>query len=443
MMLDTMRQMPPGPAHTLSLAEVRENGLQFVLENSRRYGSIFRYDLDGTAVTLVNHPDSIKHVLQRQHHNYIKKGSPDYLMHKHLLGEGLLTTEGEQWLRLRRMTEPAFHRRVIAQAGEMMVKTTQEMLSTWDANAHSNEPIDMVHAMSQLALTIVTKALFDYDISSEADSFSNAVQVLNEALGQNSITDPAAYSKMPAAIRTIQTMVAQIIAQRRILKSNPNDFLSLLLSAQADDTAVSLTNRQLRDQIITLLLAGHETTAKAMSWTLYVISQHPDIEQRLLTEIETVLAGNAATVKDLDKLPTMWNTIQEALRLYPPVWILSRIAVADDEIDGFHIPAGSSILVSPYAMHRHLDYWDEPERFNPDRFVDGVQRPFTYIPFGGGPRLCIGRQFATLEMQLVLITILQRFHVNMLPGHPVEPEGLVSLNPRYGLPMTLIPNRSR
>ncbi len=423
---------PPGPPPPRSLAEVRQDALRFVLENGRRYGDVFRYTLDGSVVTLLNHPQAIQHVLRDNHHIYQKKDSPDYLMHRHILGEGLLTSEGEEWLRLRRLMEPAFHRRVIAAAGEMMVQTTQRMLDEWEPLVGTGRTLDLAPALSQLALTIVTKALFDYDITAAADRFSTAVQTLNQALGQGGAGQAGAYHHMPAAIATIRDMVSQIVAYRRTRPAVANDFLALLLASG------ELSDRQVRDQIITLLLAGHETTAKAMSWTLYLLSQHPAVEERVCAEIATVLGGATPTVEGVEQLPYTWQVIQEALRLYPPVWILSRRATATDEVLGYEIPAGSTILVSPYAMHRHPQYWPEPERFEPERLQAARPvQPFTYLPFGGGPRLCIGRNFATLEMKLVLVTILQRYRLRLRPGHPVVAEGLVSLNPRYGLPMIL------
>jgi cytochrome P450 len=329
--------------------------------------------------------------------------------------------------------DPAFHHRVIAAAGDMMVQTTQKMLDQWQS--HTDQPLDVVPAMSQLALTIVTKALFDYDIADEADEFSTAVQTLNQALGQNSFEDVRAYQQMPAAIRTIRTMVAQIVAHRRAHPDTNNDFLSLLMAQHGDN---ALTDRQIRDQIITLLLAGHETTAKAMSWTLYLVSQHPEVEQKIRAEIENVLAGDTPTVEHVGQLTYTWMAIEEAMRLYPPVWILSRKVAADDEIDGYHVPADSIMLVSPYAMHRHPRFWPQPGQFAPERFHSSQRRaPYTYLPFGGGPRLCIGRQFASLEMKLVLTSIWQRYRLHLVAVHPVIAVGLVSLNPRHGLPMML------
>ncbi|HSD82860.1 MAG TPA: cytochrome P450, partial [Anaerolineae bacterium] len=239
---------------------------------------------------------------------------------------------------------------------------------------------------------------------------------------------------------TIQRLVQQIILDRRRHGEDTGDFLSMLLLARDENTGEQMSDRQVRDQVLTLLLAGHETTAKALSWTFYLLSQHAAVQQRLEAEVDEVLQGLPPTVADLSRLPYTWMVIEESLRLYPPIWIMSRRCAADDEIDGFHIPAQSLVTISPYAMHRHPQFWGDPERFEPEHFRperSAERQPFTYFPFGGGPRLCLGKHFASVETHLVLATLAQRYRLHLKPQHSVEPEALVTLRPHLGLPMTL------
>jgi cytochrome P450 len=355
-----------------------------------------------------------------------------------MLGDGLLTSEGEAWLWQRRMAQPAFHRRRVEAFGPLITDYTVAMLDEWEQSyAAAEQPVELVDAMSQLTLKIVARALFGYKITSAADKFGRAVEVLNECMGHFDPANPAIYARFPVAVRTVRFIVEQIIQERRQQGGEHHDFLALLLEAYEEIDA-SVRNQQVRDQIITLLLAGHETTAKALSWTLYLLSQHPAAEAQARQEVTTALNGRLPTTDDLPALPYTWMVIQEAMRLYPPIWLVSRIAVQDDVIGGYHIPAGSLVAVSQFVMHHRPGFWERPDKFYPEHFLPEqvAARPaFAYFPFSGGPRLCLGKYFATMEAHLVLATILQRFTLQLLPGHPVTPEALVTLRPRHGLPM--------
>lgn len=436
------RKSPPGPTEDLSVRDIQQDSLRFILDQTNRYGDIVRYQVTGHAATLVNHPAYVKHVLQDNHRNYTKAGTPDFMMLKPMLGEGILTSEGESWLRQRRMAQPAFHRERVEAFGTLMTDAAVALLDRWATIASTEQPLEIVEEMTQLTLRIVAKALFSYDVSGEADVFGHAVAVLNECMGHVNPSDPEVYGRFMSALGTIQRIVLQMIIQQRLQNCDTGDFLSMLLLTQDEDTGERMSDRQVRDQVLTLLLAGHETTAKALSWTLYLLSQHPAVEQHVMDELDQVLAKRVPTIHDLPRLPYTWMVIEESLRLYPPIWVVSRLCVADDEIGGFHIPGQSLVTLSPYAMHRHAAFWTNPDRFDPTRFAPGPaseRHPFAYFPFGGGPRLCLGKHFASMETQLVLATLLQQYRLRLLPDHIVEPEALVTLRPRYGLLMTLAP----
>lgn len=300
--------------------------------------------------------------------------------------------------------------------------------------------------MMQLTLRIVGQALFSLDLASETSAIGAAVTtVLAHAADYVfhpfpplSVPTPR-NRRMQRAIHELDQLVYRMIAERRARETEREDVLALLLSAQ-EETGQGMTDRQVRDEVMTLLMAGHETTANTLAWTWYLLSSHPEVEHRLQVELEKVLGGRLPTVEDLAELKFTRMILEEALRLYPAAPVLSRKAISADEVQGYPIAANSMIIISPYAMHRHPAFWDEPERFDPERFTPerAATRPaFTYFPFGGGPRVCLGNHFAMMEAQLILATVAQRYQVRLLPGHPVEPQMVVTLRPRYGLPMII------
>lgn len=431
---------PPGPSQALTVEAVRQEPLQFILDLTAVYGDMVRYYVGDWPCTIVNQPAYVKHVLQDNHANYTKIGTPDLMMLKPMLGEGLLTSDGPVWLRQRRITQPAFHRQRLTIFGQLMTDMTLDMLRDWAALADSGQTVAVDTAMTQLTLRIVARALFSYHVEGEADRFGKAVEVLNECMGHADPTNQAVFRRFPQALGVIHTIVKEIIWSRRLLGQREDDLLDMLMNTTEPETGERLTSRQLLDQVVTLLLAGHETTAKALTWTFYLLDQHREAEARLQAEVDDVLQGRAPTVDDLPNLPYTWMVLQESMRLRPPIWLLSRIAVADDVIGGYHIPAGSLVVISPYALHRHPAYWEYPEAFHPEHFSQEqeAERPgYAYVPFSGGPRLCVGKPFAIMETRLVLATVAQHYQLRLLPGHPVTPEALVTLRPRYGMPMTV------
>ncbi len=439
----------PGPhGHFLigSTSDIQRDPLRFGLAMARQYGDIVRIRLLFWPAYLVNHPDGIRHVLQENQRNYNKDLYP-YKVLKPLLGRGLVTNDGKSWLHQRHLMQPAFHRKRLATFGMLMTSTTVTMLDQWQDFAKRDQPLDVAAEMLRLTLRIVSKALFNIDLSNEMHIFDQVVTTVNKLLSDYiyapfpplNVPTPR-NRRLQAASRTFDQLVYGIITQRRQLNTDTGDLLSMLLSARDEETWQQMNDQQVRDEVITLLIAGHETVSTALTWTWYLLSQHPEVEHRLHAELDEVLGGQMPAVAHLAKLSYTRMVLEEALRLYPPAWIFGRKAIADDEIGGYFIPANSMIVLSPYMTHRHPAFWEDPEVFDPGRFIPerSAGRPhYAYFPFGGGPRVCIGNNFALMEMQLILATVAQRYRLHLVPGHPVEPEALLSLRPRYGLLMTL------
>jgi len=442
---------PPGPRTLSSLNSALALGrdpIRFALDMWHRYGDIVRIRFLFWQGYLVFHPDQIKHILQDNHRNYTK----DFFTlnaFKAFVGNGLVTNNGNSWLQQRRLMQPAFHRKRLAAFGTLITGTTVEMLERWQGFAEQGQPLDIAVEMMRLTLRVVGRSLFTIDLSNETETVSRAVTTLSKLmLEYMSAPFPPLWVSTPrnrritSAIRTLDTVVQDIITARRQQHMESGDLLSMLLSARDEETGEGMSDKQVRDEVMTLLFAGHETTANLLAWTWYVLSQHPEVERRLHEELEAVLTGQRPSVEHLSNLPYSRMVLEETLRLYPPAWSLARKARAGDCLGGYAIPAKSVILLIPYVTHRHPAFWEEPERFDPERFTPersaGCPR-FAYFPFGGGPRQCIGNAFALMEAHLILATVAQRYRLHLVPGHTVEPEALLTLRPRYGLPMMLKP----
>lgn len=449
--MSATRNVPPGPPrHPIfgNLREIRRDSLGFLLSAAREYGDIVSFHFMFFPGLLINHPDYIQHVLQDNHRAYSKQ-TFDYAVLKPVLGEGLLTSDGDFWLRQRRLIQPAFHRQRIAAFGEQMVQDTQEMLRRWEPISRNGQAVDVAEEMMRLTLTIVGRALFSVELSAQASTIGPAFTILNAEIAQllrSFLPTPIKFRlpRFQRALGDLNRTVQSIIDQRRerLARSGEagGDLLAMLIQARDEQTSEQMTDQQLRDEVVTLLLAGHETTANALTWTWYLLSQHPQVEERLRRELVSVLDGQPPNLDDLPRLSYTRMVVQEALRLYPPAWIISRKAEQEDEIGGYAIPKGTAVSLSAFTMHRHPGFWEAPEIFDPERFT--AQRsenrpPYAYFPFGGGPRLCIGRDFALQEAMLILATVAQRYRLELAPAHPVEPEPLVTLRPKYGMKMLL------
>jgi cytochrome P450 len=434
-------------SHSLlgSASEMQRDPLAF-LTRTRQYGYVVGMRFVFSNTYLIYHPDSVKHVLQENHRNY-NKDVLTYKLFRPFLGLGLVTNDGDSWLHQRRLIQPAFHRKRLAAYGTLMTDTATTLLERWQARAEEDVPLDIAEEMMRLTLDIVGKALFSVDLSHETSTVGPAVTTLVKLIGDYiyspfpPLSIPTSRNRrMLAAQRELDEVVKSIIERRRQQNIDTGDLLSMLLLARDEETGQGMSDQQVHDEVITLLNAGHETTANALVWTWYLLSQHPEVERRLYNELDEVLNGSLPTIEHLPDLKYTRMVLEESMRLYPPFCVISRKAIADDELQGYHIPANSVILVSPYATQHHPEFWPDPERFDPERFTherETIPPHYAYFPFASGPRMCIGSNFAMMEAQLVVATIAQRYQLRMVPGHPVEPQMKVTLRPKYGLPMTI------
>jgi cytochrome P450 len=424
----------------------RQDPLRFLLRLSQQCGDVSQWRLFTWPVYHVNHPDFVKHILQANHPNY-NKDIILYKIGKPLLGEGLVTSDGDFWLRQRRLIQPAFHRQKVNGFAQLMTDATGAMLDEWEASGKTARAVDIAQEMMHLTLRIVAQALFSTDVSREAPAFSEAFNQSNSFLGKY-LTMPFPPLQVPTPrnrrfhrdLKVLDEVVYQMIRERRQTKEDRGDLLSMLLGAVDEETAEGMTDLQLHDEVLTLLLAGNETTAMALAWCWYLLAQHPEVDERLYAELETTLAGRTPQLSDLPNLPYTQQVLEETMRLYPPAWFLMRKAINADTIGGYAIRANTFISYSAYTLHRHPEFWEDPERFDPERFTPerSARRPrFAYLPFGAGPRLCIGNGFAMLEGQLILATVAQRYRFRLVPGHAVTPEPALTLRTRDGVLVTM------
>jgi cytochrome P450 len=444
----------PGPSGIPVLGNIVVNPLQSsnraaaFMEMHRTYGDVVRIEIGPRTLHLVNHPDYAKYVFQDNNRNYTKGRGLE--LTKNVLGEGLLTSEGEFWRQQRRLIQPLFHRRRIEEFATTMARSTAELRQRWvEGPLASGEPVDVSEAMMRLTLDIVSKTLFSTALTAaEFKTVSNVMRpLLHHATSR--IASPfefmdswptPANRRQEARKEQLDQIVYRLIAQRRQSGQDHEDLLGLLMSARDEETGERMPDRQVRDEVMTIFLAGHETTANLLSFTWALLSQHPAIRRRLQEEVDTVLQGRTPTMADVANLTFTNMVIEEALRLYPPAWIIGRQAIEDDEIGGYHIPAGSGVLISPYIIHRHPQFWDNPEGFDPLRFApeNSQGRPrYAFLPFGGGPRLCIGNRFALTEAAIVIAMLCQRFDLDLVPGALVEAEPAFTLRPKSSIWMTI------
>lgn len=450
----SLPRTPPGPTgHILlgSLPEFRRGPLQLYQNAARRFGDVVSIRFGPSRTYFFHHPAHVKHILQDHARNYGRNLFTNAVLNL-LAPDSLITLEGERWLARRRLAQPAFHRKRIGALAQGMTETALAVAERWREPAHDGRPLDLAHEMMRLTLHVAGQALFGVDVSGEANAIGRAVTEAVQYFAYRSRTVFPLPRWVPtprnrrflAAGRFLDQLVDEIIRERRSRGQYGEDLLSLLMQAVDDETGARLEDRELRDEVRSMMGAGHETTANLLTWAFYLLSQNPEAEARLHRELDEALPGRPPRFDDLAVLPFTRRVLDETLRLYPPAWAMARTSIEPDEVGGYLIPARAGITLSAYVTHRRPDVWPEPERFIPDRFTpeqSQARPPFAYFPFGGGPRQCIGNLFALTEGALVLATLAQRYSLRLLPGHPVSPEPLMTLRPRFGMPMIVLPRR--
>ena len=446
--------LPLGPkGHFLFgiIGEYVRDPLGFLSQCAKEYGDIVYFPgvrFIGYRGYFLNSPDYVEEVLTTKSHEF-SKFERGFGIIGRILGNGLVTSKGDFWRHQRRLIQPAFHRERIATYGEVMVAYTNRMLTRWQ----NDEVRDVHEDMMRVTLEIAAKTLFDADIADRADEVGSALAFAIEYFDQWQRNPLATLlpEKLPTpgnmrsqkVLQRLDAIAYDIIRQRRESGEDKGDLLSMLLSAQYEDGS-QMTDQQVRDEVMTMFLAGHDTTALAMTWTWYLLSQHPEVEAKLVEELQSILDGRDPTFADLPRLRYTDMVVKEAMRLYPPVWALARVANTDSEIGGYPIPKGSVTIISQWVMHRNPRYFDSPELFNPDRWADGLAQrlpTYAYFPFGGGPRVCIGKSFAQMEAVLLLATIAQKFRFTLVPGQDITPRPAFTLRPRQGIRMLVSEQR--
>lgn len=439
----------PGPRGHFVFGTIREawhDPLNLFVDATRDYGDVVHFRFGWWHYLLLNDAQVAHRVLIENAKNYHK--SPNYQGLKTLLGDGLLTAEGDLWRRQRKLSQPAFHRESLAGLVETMTSCVRDAIARWSRSPGS-ESVDVHEEMVRLTFRIIGKAMLGADLEHEA---KDAGEALSRAL---SWADRYVESiiKLPPRVPTrrnrvftrdkrfVEDMLMRVVSDRRRTKEQRHDLLGMLMNARDETTDEPMSDRQLQDELLTLVLAGHETTANAMSFTLHLLSRNPLWVRRLRAEVDAVLGDRDPGLSDLGKLPVLRAIIDESLRLYPPAWIVERVSLAPDVLGGYSIPAGFILGISPYAMHRNRRYFENPEAFDPGRFLtpDEGRPRLAYLPFGGGPRTCIGNAFALMELQVALAMIVRAFDHDLSPGFRLTLDASITLRPAHGLLMNRRP----
>jgi cytochrome P450 len=436
-----MPRFIPGPPQGWivgSLPEVQRDMLGFFQRCAREYGDVVYFRLGPRRMVLVSHPDYIEQVLVTENRKFTKNFALQLL--RPLLGNGLLTSEGAVWLRNRRLIQPAFQRKRIEAYGSTMVALAERAVAQW----RDGLEIDIHAEMMKLTLAVAAKTLMGVDVAEASSEVGDSLEIIMadftnrfESVQPLPVWLPTPGNlKFKRAVRRLEQIIQRIVTQRRASAQPGSDLLSMLVHARDEDDGSGFDDRQLRDEVMTLLLAGHETTANALSWTWHLLSQHPQVEERLAAELQAVLAGRSPTAADLPRLIYTERVILESMRLYPPAYSFGRRVVQPVTIGGYRLSKGTNVLLPQYVVHRDPRWFNEPERFEPDRWADDLIHripKYAYFPFGGGPRVCVGNTFAMLEAVLLLATVARRFRLDLVGGHDVRPWASITLRPRTGI----------
>ena len=425
-----------------------ERLLQLVAE----YGDIVDLDLPLERVIVIARPEYIEHVLHHRHQIYDKQ-TARWEAVRQVWGTGLLVADGDLWRRQRQRMQPAFHQEALQRFATIVVEEAQQIAALWTADPNGGHR-DVYKDMLACAVRAIARAMFGADVESRTETITIALGDVHEYINPMSVLNVwrvppriqrfinPEYPRFRRAYREINAIFDEIVTQRLAAPPDRADLLGMMMAARDDETSETMSPQQLHDEMMGMLMAGHETTGIASAWCWHWISQSPEIERRFHAELDSVLGGRAPTFEDLNKLTYTRMILQEALRITPPTWGIDRRAREDDEIDGYAIPKGANVALSSYVMHHHPGYWESPGTFDPERFRDdrAAARPtYAYFPFGGGPRRCVGLRFAMLEAQLILAVLGQSFSMRPQPGATVVPVARTTLPPKYGIPMIVQP----
>jgi cytochrome P450 len=443
----TARPLPARKGHWFlkNSLDIKNDLIGFADENRKHYGEIFRADVLSHSLCFTTNPDHVKYILQENNRNYVK--SFGYEILKVFLGNGLLTSEGDFWRKQRRLAQPAFHREKLAAITGQMAASTEKLVQKWKNKFKSGAVINIADEMNEVTLDIVAEALFGANVSDHLEEIREAISISNHfAMNRikRAVRIPLWFPtpeniSFNAASKKLDRIIYGIIEKRRKTKGEHNDLLSMLMEAKDEETGESMSDLQLRDEVMTIFIAGHETTAIALSWLWYLLSENPGEEEKLRREVMP-LNGKTLSFEDIPKLKYTKQVVEETLRLYPPAWIVGRRPMEDDEVGGFLLPRGINVLMLTYLVHRHPAYWENPEKFDPERFSPqkaGIIHKYSYFPFGGGPRLCIGNNFAMMEAQVIVATILRHFRLKKAQDTAPVMEPLITLRPKGGIKMRL------
>ena len=429
---------PPGWPLLGHFLASRRDVLGLLRAAVRDHGDVVRFRIGPAVVHLLNHPDLVTHVLATHRHNYDKASRSSSAISA-ICGESVLTANGPAWHWRRRLLQPMFHRAAITRFVGTMVECARETVERWRVQVRSGNPVEAASEMMRLTYRIVGKCLFGTELGADARAVEEAMHVLlAETFRRWRSPFPwplswplPSHRRFRRALRSADETVARLIREHRESPPAEPDLLSLLLQARDAETGQGLDDGQVRNETITLLLAGHETTATALAWTLHLLAVHPETQEAMRAEAVAAASPGPPDPASATGLPLTTMVFQESLRLHPPVWAMERHAVEEDTVGGFRIPAGSSVIISPYTLHRHRDFWDDPEVFDPSRFQKDP--PPAYLPFGDGPRFCVGQEFAWAEARVILPMLARAFRWRPAPGHKVEAEPGITLRLKHGL----------
>jgi cytochrome P450 len=439
-------QYPPGPVSRFKGLNLlpkfqQKNQLSFITELARTYGDVVYIKMNSTRLYFLFHPDYIHQILVEEPHKVNKTGLQKKVMGE-FTGNGLVNSDGDYWKGQRKLATPAFHTKRIKAYADVMIKHTDDAIQRWE----SGQQYDMAHEMMKLTLDIVSETLFGADMRGLEDQIGDSVTVTQGMANRKMAPGITLPRWLPTpqrqaevrAIKDLRDLIMGVIRTRRESEEDRGDLLSMLLMAADEDGNGRMSDEQVYDEASTLFIAGHETTANAMAWTLYLLSGNPDAQARLIEEVDTVLQGRTPTLEDLRQLKYTDMVLKESMRLHPPAWGMVRAAVEDITVGGYTIPAGSTVMFSQHVTHRDPRWFAEPERFIPERFAEGWEKntpKYAYFPFGAGPRFCIGQSFAQMEAQLILAMLIQRCQFTLVPGQEIVAQPFIAQRPRDGVKM--------